>query len=415
MFFNYYKKHRQVFQNFSYVTILQIFKLLAPLITYPYLVRVLGSELYGVVLTAQMLTSYVSILVDFGSNDVCAKYISINRDDKNKLSEILSSVLVARFGIWIICFFVYLGVILLVPSYRGYFVLFFFSYFLSIQEFLFPQFFFQGLEQMKFTTYITVGIRLFFICLVFIMVRDTGDVLLVPILYGIGYLLGGLASLFIIRSRLHVHLSKPSFTQMMFYVKESSAIFATNLICTIKDKLNYLLVGTYVGMSEVVIYDLGMKINGVTEKPGGIIKTVLFPRIAKSRNIRNLKKTLLITAVIVVTSVILVNLFLPWIVLFFTGSRDINLLPLRLFSLAPILTSVSVMIASNYFVAFGYNKHVLYSIIITTLVYLMALFFMLLSGRLNSVYSFVSIALISYLAEFIYRFFVFAKMSRKNE
>ncbi len=415
MDFQYFKKHKQVLQNFSYVTMLQIFSLLAPLITYPYLVRVLGRELYGVVLTAQMLASYVSIFVDFGSNDVCAKHVSINRDDNIKLSEILSSVLFARFGIWIVCFFIYFIIVSVVPSYREHFILFLLTYFLSIQEFLFPQFFFQGFEKMKFTTYITIGIRLFFICLVFIVVRDPSDVLFVPILYSIGYLLGGIASLYIIHYRLNVHISKPSFKQMLYYVKDSSAIFATNLICTIKDKLNYLLVGTCVGMSDVVIYDLGVKINGFIEKPAGIIRVVLFPRIAKTRSLRNLKLSIIFTLGIVTTLVLLVNLFLPWIVQFFIGSNEIDLLPLRLFSFAPILASISVMIAINYFVAFGHNKYVLFSIIITTVVYVLVLMAFLLFGRLNSIYSFIIIALISYFAEFLYRIYVFNKMSKNSE
>ena len=39
------KRHSVLFENFTYISILQIFVILAPLLTYPYLVRVLGSDL----------------------------------------------------------------------------------------------------------------------------------------------------------------------------------------------------------------------------------------------------------------------------------------------------------------------------------------------------------------------------------
>ena len=81
------------FLSVSY-THLDVYK--RQLITYPYLVDVLGKELYGVILSAQMLASYASLFIDFGSNFVCAKHVSINREDKNKLSEILSNVLAIR-------------------------------------------------------------------------------------------------------------------------------------------------------------------------------------------------------------------------------------------------------------------------------------------------------------------------------
>ena len=99
------KSHKVLIENFSYLAFLQVFLLLYPLITYPYLVDVLGKEIYGIVLTAQMLASYASLFIDFGSNFVCAKHVSINRDNKAKLSEILSNVLFVRLVIFIIFFF----------------------------------------------------------------------------------------------------------------------------------------------------------------------------------------------------------------------------------------------------------------------------------------------------------------------
>lgn len=412
--YKYYGSHKQIMDNFSYITILQLFTIVAPLITYPYLVRVLGKELYGIVLSAQMLVSYVSLVVDFGSNNVCAKHVSIHRDDKDKLSEILSSVLCARFLLWIVSFAVYYVVITIIPSYRDYLLLFVISYFLSIQDVLFPQFFFQGIEQMKFTTYITIGIRLFFIILVFPVVTNKSDYILVPVLYSIGYMLGGIVSLYIIVTKLGVHFQIPKFEKMLFYIKDSSAIFATELITTIKDKLNYLFVGTFAGMSNVVIYDLGLKLNGLIIKPISILMVVLFPRMAKTRNVNNLFKSLYIAVPLVTLLVVLINIFLPWIVRFFIGTDNIDLLPLRLFSISPIFLSVSILLANNYFVAFGHNKYVLYSIIITTSAYLVALSTLFFTGHINTIYAFVSISLISYAVELIYRIYIFLKMNKRS-
>lgn len=411
--YNFYDSHKQVVSNFSYITILQLFTIVAPLITYPYLVRVLGKELYGIVLSAQMLVSYVSLIVDFGSNNVCAKHVSINRDDKNKLSEILSSVISARFLIWLSSFAIYYVLVYCIPVYKDYLLLFVISYFLSVQDVLFPQFFFQGIEQMKFTTCITIGIRMFFIILVFFVVTNKTDYLMVPMLYSIGYLLGGLVSLYIIVSKFNIRLKKPRWNNMCFYIKDSSAIFATELITTIKDKLNYLFVGTFAGMSNVVIYDLGLKINGLILKPVSILVVVLFPRMAKTRSIKNLVKSIYVAVPIVTLLVILINIFLPWIVKYFVGTDNIDLLPLRIFSIAPICLSVSSFMSTNYFVAFGLNKYVFYSIIITTIAYILALVSLFFTNHINTIYAFVSISLISYAVELIYRVIVFIKLNNK--
>lgn len=394
--------NRKLIENFSYVTLLQVFIIVAPLITYPYLVRVLGRSLYGVVLTAQMLASYASLIINFGSNEVCAKHVSINRDNTDSLSEIVSSVISVRSLLFFLCFVIYLSVVFIVPSYKTYWLLFLLSYTLTINDVLFPQFFFQGMEQMKYITIISIATKVLFIGLVFFIVKTPDDYLWVPILYAIGYIIGALFSLYIILHRFGVHLYVPSFKRAMIYVKDSSAIFATDLVCTIKDKVNYLLVGSFSGMGNVVIYDLGLKLNSFISKPLNIITTVMLPRFAKDRNVKTFKKVVAISFGIALSLVALVNIFLPAILDLFLGER-IDMIPLRLFLLAPLFLSVSVVIYNNMFVAFGYNKYAFYSIIITTAIYIISLLIFWIIGALDNVYSFIIISLVSYFSELVYR------------
>ena len=84
-------------ENMSYVTILQVFYVVSPLITFPYLTKVLGTELYGLIITAQVLVSYATLIINFGSDKVCAKHVAINQGNKEKQSEVLCSVFSVRF------------------------------------------------------------------------------------------------------------------------------------------------------------------------------------------------------------------------------------------------------------------------------------------------------------------------------
>lgn len=396
------KRNNVLLQNFSYITILQIFLLIAPLITYPYLVKVLGRELYGLVLTAQMLASFASLIIDFGSNSVCAKHVSIHRDNKNKLSEIVSSVFWVRFLLFFIVFLFYMLIVFLVPSYREYYLLFLLTYGLTLNDLLFPQYFFQGIEHMKEITIISILTRIIFIALIFVVVKSANDYFLVPLLYTTGYAVGGFISLFIIFKTMHIQFYRPPISIIKVYVKDSAPIFATELISTIKDKLNYMFVGILAGMENVIIYDLGLKLNSLITKPLNILRTVLFPRFVISRDTNKLKRVIVISLIISIFLVIMLNIFLPFIVQFFIN-ESIDLFPIRLFLLVPIMLSVSSIISSNLFVAFGYNKYVLYSIIITTIVYIISLIIAYYSHILNTVYSFIFISLISYFTELVYR------------
>lgn len=163
---DFYYRYKTIINNLIFVGLVQVFGLLAPLITYPYLVDVLGMELYGAVISAQVLVSYATLVIEFGSNSICAKNISIYRDNRSKLSEIISSVLITRFIFWIGCFFIYTSVVWFVPAYREYLVLFLLSYLMTTNELLFPQFYFQGIEKMKTVSLLNILVKIVFILLI---------------------------------------------------------------------------------------------------------------------------------------------------------------------------------------------------------------------------------------------------------
>lgn len=407
-------KYNTLFSNFSYMALLQVFLMLSSLITYPYLVKVFGRELFGVVLTAQVLASYITLVVGFGSDNVCAKFVSQYRNDDNKLSEIICSVLVLRMVIWVIGFFFYGLIVYLVPTYREYSILFFLTYGLSLQKLLLPQFFFQGLEKMKIPSIINVGSNLLFLCLIFIVIRDESDVLLVPVFYTLGYLSGGIASLYIIFKGMSIRFFIPKPRAMFYYFKESLPIFATEIISTIKDKFNILLLGSFAGMGNVVVYDLASKINSLQNLPTTILCTVALPRTSIGKNYKKFERLLYLTLLICVSICIMVNVFLPYIVSFFLH-EEIDLMPIRIFTLAPIFLSISVIIGVNFFIGFGYAKYNLYSIIVTTISYLVAVAFFYFTNDFDNVYSFVIIALISYFVEMIYKLHTYRRIKNSEQ
>ncbi|MDC2165198.1 flippase, partial [Bacteroides thetaiotaomicron] len=225
---------------------------------------------------------------------------------------------------------------------------------------------------------------------------------------------GGIISLYEIVYKMNIKLIKPSLNSAMIYLKDSSSIFATDLVCTIKDKLSYLLVGTFVGMSDVVIYDLGLKLHGIAAKPYMLICTVMFPRLAKNKNIRQLKLIMLISFFLTLAIIVVANVFLEKIVIFFLH-EECDLFPLRLFLVGPLVLSVSYVISNNLFVAFGYNKYMFISILVTTFVYVLCLITVFITGHMNTVMSFISIALISYSAELVYRLLMAKKIISKEK
>lgn len=162
-------------------------------------------------------------------------------------------------------------------------------------------------------------------------------------------------------------------------------------------------------MHEVVIYDLGSKFTSILVKPVTIISRVLLPKIAREKNILLFKKTAFGSFLLMVFVVLIFNLLLPFIVKLFI-TETVNLMPLRLFSLAPLFLSMSSYIATNNIIALGYNKHILYSIIFTTTVYLSFTGYFYFSNTLDNILAFITISVASYFAEFLYRIIISNKI-----
>ena len=83
---------KTILNNFFSLTLLKALTYLLPLITFPYLIRVLGVDKFGLIMFAQATMYYFEILVDFGFNLSATREVALNAKNKSKLNEIISSV-----------------------------------------------------------------------------------------------------------------------------------------------------------------------------------------------------------------------------------------------------------------------------------------------------------------------------------
>lgn len=377
-------RNKTVLANVSYLSILQIFTILFPLLTYPYLLRVIGLDLYGVIVFAQTIITYVSLVINFGFNMSGAKNVAICKENKELLSRIVSSTYLCKLILWSICVVVYFSIISIVPFFKEHYWVYSLSFLLTFNELLLPIWFFQGIENMKYITIVNMLARLLFVIAIFLFIHEREDYLLVPLLNGLGAVVAGILSLYIVLGRERVRLSVIPIRELRSAYKESFPLFVSTLSTQIYVNVNKLVIGSFLGMSEVSIYDLGEKVLNLMKLPISMVSQAVFPKISREKNIHFVNKIMFLLAGAVFIGYMFVFIASRQIVYLFTGAYvNDAIVVIRILGVSAIIISFNCFLGGNRLVPFGFSSMYMKIMICNCLFFLLILLILLLANMIN--------------------------------
>ena len=253
-------KHSRLLENFISLSTLQVANYILPLITLPYLVRVLGPEKFGLIAFAQAFIGYFNVLTDYGFNLSATRDISINRKDNDKVSEIFSSVIIIKFGLLILSLFVMTLIIFSFDKFRSEWPIYYLTFGVVIGQVLFPVWFFQGMEKMKYITFLNILARIIFTISIFIFVKNASDFLYVPILSSLGSIVAGILAFWIVFKDFGVKFRMPDFERVKFHLKEGWYIFISQVNITFFNNTNIIILGIFANNISVGYYSAAEKL-----------------------------------------------------------------------------------------------------------------------------------------------------------
>jgi PST family polysaccharide transporter len=339
---------KRLVENFFFLSILQVFNFILPLLTFPYLVRVLGVEKFGLFAFAMSFISYFTIISDYGFNLTATKAVSINRNKKTKLNEISSAILTIKFILVIFCFLLLLLFVYNIDRFYDDRLIFILTFGNVVGQALFPTWFFLGIEQMKHITVINAVTKLIFAGSIFIFVKNTNDFFLVPILFSLGSILGGAYGFWLLINRYCINFSFQTKETLRDYFQEGWQIFASSFAINIYINSNTLILGLITNDVLVGFYSIAEKIMKALRSLVSMAFQVIYPYICNlAKNRAHLqvffRKFLVLGGAPLFITGLALSYLSPEIVHFFVSDKEsIAVYVLRVLSMVPFIVFLNI-------------------------------------------------------------------------
>ena len=349
------KDGRTLLANFGYLSLLQVAGYVFPLITIPYLARVIGVDSFGKIAFASAVIVWFSTVADWGFNFTATRDVAMNRDNEEKISEIFSNVLWARCLLMLLSFLLLVIAVLIIPIFRENRTIIFITFLLIPGKIMFPDWFFQAMERMRYITILNLISRLFFTIAIFIFVKEKSDFILQPLLTSLGYVVSGFIAMHIILVGWKVKLQKPSFPAIYSTIKGSTDVFLNNIVPNLYNSFSTLILGFFGGPVSNGLLDAGRKFVGISQQFIGVLSRTFFPFLSRRIDKHdvyvklNFYISLVLSTLLFLSAPILIKLF-------FTPEFYEAITVLRILSISVILIAMRNVYGTHYMILQGYEK-----------------------------------------------------------
>ncbi len=263
-------------KNFLYNAAYQILLMIMPLITTPYIARVIGAEGVGIQSYTYSIVNYFVLFTMLGVNNHGNRSIAMTRDEKEKLSRPFFSIYSFQVIMGIFMLAVYCGYVMIFVKENKIIAMIQVIYLIS--ALLDINWFFFGLEQFKITVMRNTIIKVATTCSIFIFVRDRNDLYLYAIILALGVLLSQVI-LWKFVGR-HINFVRVSKAEVIAQIKPNLVLFIPVVAISIYKLMDKIMIGGLCNMTEVGFYENSERIINI---PLGIITalgTVMLPKMS---------------------------------------------------------------------------------------------------------------------------------------
>ncbi len=338
-------KNNIIVTNSLYTFLTQAANYILPVLVIPYITRVLGSENFGKVAYTQSLCLILSLITDYGFTLSATRDIAQNKNNISLVNNIVNNVINVKiyliFFSYVLLFLLFNFTSLFKISSPYYYV----SFLLVLSYSANTTWFFLGIEKLRFPTFIVILFKLFFVVLVFILVKQKNDGAVYLLLFAITNLIGNLINNIYIYKNLKFRFIK--LIDCCIILKESFSLFFFKVAVSLYTSANNFILGSILEPSLVGVYAGAEKLVKAIVGLWMPLSNVIYPRInyLLANKPKEAQKLIFKTLIIYFFSSLLITIlfviFADFFVKLFLGENFIDSIQIMQV-LAPIIVLIAL-------------------------------------------------------------------------
>jgi PST family polysaccharide transporter len=339
----------KVVKNIGYLGFVQIINYIFPLLTVPYVSRIIGPESFGIINYATAFMSYFVLLIGYGFDLTATRRIAQKPDDKLLRNKVYSEILNARLILFICSLFLFLVAIIFVEPLKQNLTVTTLLFFMCLSNVLVPQYIYQGMQNLTIFAKANFIRGFIYTLAIFIFVKKQDDYVYIVTINGLLSLITSLFFLFYAKRIYNLKFILLPLKATLLFLWHEKVIFFSTVVISLYTTTNVVLLGFFDNIKNVAYFTTGQNlVNISTTVLTAPLSVALFPylgsafSVSKENGLEVARRILPIIFYIITIGCFILFLLAPTIVNILYGIKFRNsILPMQIMAFSPLIISLS--------------------------------------------------------------------------
>ena len=351
------------------------------MISFNYLVRVLGPEQYALLGFASSFIAFFNMGIEYGFGFSAVQKISLAVKDNQYISRYFWSVIFAKTFIFILCLMLLTIIINTFEPFEKNIMLYYILFFSTMGAVIFPRWYYLAIQKTSSIFQINFVLKAIWLGMIFILVKNANDIIVLALLNSSLQIMIGIFGLIVAINKYGIKYSKPSFNSILEVLKDGKHLFYSRITATIYNNSGAILLGLFYNNTLVGYYVAIDKIRYIIQNMLANISQAIFPILNQyfNKSNKNIKifatKFLTFSIIILVIILTLIYIYTASVINLILGNDYLvasNIFKVLIF--APLFVWIGTNLGVHIMISLGYNQQFFKISLMSCILHLLLIF-----------------------------------------